>query len=89
MAWLAAARFQEQQEVDYCRPKGERALATVTAVSLSKGVFSYHLEYDIGEKSGPAKLQVARDEGDQVFHERCGGEAVEATVQGVYRDEEG
>ncbi|CAE8653516.1 unnamed protein product [Polarella glacialis] len=148
MAWLAAARFQEQQEVDYCRPKGERALATVTAVSLSKGVFSYHLEYDIGEKSGPAKLQVARDvpewqllemqsshrtavaavfqqhqqqrqqrqqrqqqrqqerqqerqqrqqqhlglrrswiwklkEGDQVFHERCGGEAVEATVQGV------
>jgi len=109
--------------VDYCRPKGERALATVTAVSLSKGVFSYHLEYDIGEKSGPAKLRVAWDvpewqllemqttttttppaspmmrchsqwiselkEGDQVFHERCGGEAVEATVQGVYRDEEG
>jgi len=34
MAWLAAARFQKQQEVDFCRPKGERALAEVTAVDL-------------------------------------------------------
>eukprot|EP00442_Polarella_glacialis_P022764 CAMPEP_0115085512 /NCGR_PEP_ID=MMETSP0227-20121206/21979_1 /TAXON_ID=89957 /ORGANISM="Polarella glacialis, Strain CCMP 1383" /LENGTH=74 /DNA_ID=CAMNT_0002474683 /DNA_START=61 /DNA_END=282 /DNA_ORIENTATION=- len=47
MAWPAAARFQKQQEVDYCRPKGERVMAKVTAVSLSEGLFHYHLEYDI------------------------------------------
>ncbi|CAE8741132.1 unnamed protein product [Polarella glacialis] len=129
MAWLAAARFQKQQEVDYCRTRGKRVLAKVTDVSLSEGVFHYHLKYDInnnnndnGNKSGIAKPRVAWDvpewqllemqttttttppaspmmrchsqwiselkEGDQVFHERCNGEAVVATVLEVYQDEE-
>ncbi|CAE8593051.1 unnamed protein product, partial [Polarella glacialis] len=51
MAWLAAARFQKQQEVDYCRTRGERVLAKVTAVSLSEGAFHYHLEYDINNNN--------------------------------------